>query len=121
MKGYAVEYCTPYKVTGRVFVPADMYIAFLTCIGDQKSEITKAVLTETIPENTPVLDAASFGWVAIVGNSADGKRIFISDTELNEVVRKIRTQGTSLTLLHWTNNVISELDNPVLEGSEVRL
>lgn len=28
MKGYAVEYCTPYKATGRVFVPADMYIAF---------------------------------------------------------------------------------------------
>lgn len=121
MKGYAVEYCTPYKAIGRVFVPADMYIAFLTCIGDQKGEITKAVLTETIPENTPVLDAASFGWVAIVGNSADGKRIFISDTEFNEVVRKIRTQRTSLTLLHWTNNVISELDNPVLEGSGVQL
>lgn len=119
MKGYAVEYTTPYKTSEQVFIPSDMYVSFLTCIKDQHGEVMQAVLTESVPEKVPVLDAASFGWVATVGNNIEGKRIFIPDVELNEVLHQIRTRGNSLTLLHWTNNVVSGLDYPIINESEV--
>lgn len=119
MKSYSVEYTTPYKTSEQVFIPADLYVSFLNCINDQHGEVIQAVLTESIPETVPVLDIASFGWVATVGNNMDGKRIFIPDTELNEVVRKIKTRGSSLILLHWTNYVVSGLDYPIIKESEV--
>lgn len=119
MKGYEVEYHTMYKENGQAFVPSDLYVSFLTCISDQGGEVTKAVLTENIPENVPVLDVNSFGWVATIGSSADEKRIFIPDEKLSAIIRKIRMRGTGLTLLHWTNHVISGLNYPIVEGSEV--
>ena len=129
MKGYVVEYTTPYEgLAEKVFVPADMYVSFLTCINDQKAEVMTAVLTDLceylekgtkmvmteddIPILIPVLDAESFGWLATVGSHQDGKHIFIPDTQLEDVVRRSREKGSSLTLLRWTNKIMFGLADP---------
>lgn len=111
MKGYLVEYTTPYKdVANKAFIPAELYVAFLTCIADRKADVTAAVLTEYPGEDIPVADSESFGWVAKLGDIDNGKTIFIPEGHLNEVADKIRLNGSQLSLLHWTNKIVFDID-----------
>lgn len=120
MKGYLVEYTTPYQVEERkAFVPSEMYVPFLTCINDSKAEVTSSVLTENMPEDIPLMDKDTFGWLAAVGNDADGKRIFIPDTQLDNVICKMRMNNSGLVLITWTNRIVSGLDNAKVTGMEV--
>lgn len=111
MKGYLVDYITCYKDgTKKIFVPAANYVSFLICLEDRSAEVTAAVLTEYPGENIPVADSESFGWVAKLGDINNGKTIFIPEEHLNDVANKIRLNGSQLSLLHWTNKIVFDID-----------
>ncbi|MGO5097614.1 hypothetical protein ACTQ34_17725 [Agathobaculum sp. LCP25S3_E8] len=65
------------------------------------------------------MDKDTFGWLAAVGNDADGKRIFIPDTQLDNVICKMRMNNSGLVLITWTNRIVSCLDNAKVTGMEV--
>lgn len=113
MKGYLVDYTTPYKdVASKVFIPAELYVAFLTCIDDQNAEVTAAVLTEYHGEDIPVANAESFGWLADIGDENHEKIIFIPDGHLDDVAHTLRLNGYRLSLIRWTNKIMFDTDVP---------